>query len=44
MAKEKLAVEVGQVNCVEIDQVDLAEAGADEVLEEFTANAAGADD
>jgi hypothetical protein len=44
MAEEELAVEVGQIDCVEIDQVDLAEASADEVLEEFAANATGAND
>lgn len=44
MAEEELAVEVGEVNRVEIDQVDLAKAGADEILEELAANATGADD
>ena len=44
MAKEELAVEVGQVNSVEINQVDLAEASTDKVLEKFAANATGADD
>lgn len=44
MTEEELAVEVGQVDCVEVDDMDLAKAGADEVLEEFAADATSADD
>jgi len=43
VAKEELAVEVAQVYGIEIDNVHLAEAGEDEVLEEFAADATSAD-
>lgn len=42
LSKEKLPVEVAEVYGVEIYNVDFAEAGEDEVLEQFTADAAGA--
>lgn len=42
MAKEKLSVEVAEIDGVEIDDVNLAEAGQDEVLEQLAANAASA--
>lgn len=41
--EQELAVEVGQVNGVEIHDVDVAEAGKHEVLEQLTSNAASAD-
>lgn len=37
-----MAVEVAQVDGVEVDDVDLAEAGENEVLQQLTANAASA--
>jgi predicted PilT family ATPase len=40
VAEEELAVEVAEVDGVEVDNVDLAEAGEDEVLEQFAADAA----
>ena len=43
MSEEKLAVEVAEVDCVKIDNVDFAEAGQGKVLEEFAADAACAD-
>ena len=44
VSEEELAVEVAQVDGVEIDDVDLAEAGQSEVLEQFAADAACADE
>lgn len=43
LSKEKLTVEVGEINGIEIDDMDFAEAGEDKVLEEFTTYAASAD-
>lgn len=43
MAKEELTIEVAEIDCVQIDDVDLAEASENEVLEEFTANSACTD-
>ena len=40
IAEQELAVEVAKIDGIEIDDVYLAEAGEDEVLEEFAANAA----
>ena len=42
VAEEKLAVQVAQVDGVEIDDVDFTEAGESEVLEKLAANAASA--
>lgn len=42
VTEEELAIEVTEVDSIEIDDMDFAEAGQDEVLEEFAANAAGA--
>lgn len=44
MAEEKLSIEVAKVNSVEIDDVNFAKAGQNEVLEQFAADAAGADE
>jgi len=38
--KEKLAIEIAKVDSVEIDDVDLAEAGQHKVLEEFASDPA----
>lgn len=43
MSKEELTVEVAEIDGVQIDDVDLAKASEDEVLEEFAADATGAD-
>lgn len=43
ITKKKLAIEVAEVDCVKIDDVDFAEAGKDKVLQEFAANASSAD-
>lgn len=40
VAEQELAVEVAQVDCVEVDDVDFTESSEDEVLEQLTANAA----
>ena len=42
VSEEELAIEIAQVNGVEVNHMDLAEAGADEVLEEFAADASSA--
>jgi hypothetical protein len=42
VAEEELAIEVAKINRVEVDDVDLAEAGQDEVFEQLAANAARA--
>jgi hypothetical protein len=42
VAEEKLAVEVAEVDGVEVDDVDLAEAGEDEVLEQLASDSSGA--
>jgi hypothetical protein len=44
VSEEELAVEVAEVDCVEIDDVDFAEASEGEVLEKFAADPAGADE
>jgi hypothetical protein len=41
VAEQKLPIEVAQVDGVEVDDVYLAEAGEDEVLEQLAANATG---
>jgi hypothetical protein len=43
VSKEELAVEIAQVDCVKVNDVNFAEAGQCKVLEEFTADTAGAD-
>lgn len=43
MTEEELSVEVAQIDGIEVDNVDLAEAEEDDVLEEFAAYATGAD-
>lgn len=43
LVEQKLAVQVGEVDGVEVDDMDLAKAGEDEVLEQFASNATGAD-
>jgi hypothetical protein len=43
LAEEELPVEVAEVNRIEVDNVDLPEAGKDEVLEQLASDAASAD-
>ena len=43
ISEEELAVEVAQVDRVEVDDVDLSEANKDEVLQQFAANASSTD-
>ena len=43
VAKEKLAIEITEVNSVQIDDVNLPKAREDKVLQQFTANAPCAD-
>ena len=38
--EEKLAIQIAQVDGIEIDDVNFAEAGEEEVLEEFATDAA----
>lgn len=43
VSEQKLPVQVAQVDRVEVDNVDFAEAGKDKVLEELAAYSSGAD-
>ena len=38
MTKEKLPIKIAQIDCVEIDDMNLTEAGEDKVLQQLTAN------
>ena len=40
VTEEKLAIQVREVDCVKIDNVNLPKAGQDEVLEQLATNAA----
>jgi len=40
--EEKLAIQIAQVDCIEIDDVDFAKPGQEEVLEQLAADAASA--
>jgi hypothetical protein len=44
LPEEELAIEVGDVNGVHVDNVDVAKAGEGKVLQEFASQATGADD
>lgn len=33
MSKKELTIEIAQINCVKVDNVDFAEAGEDEVFQ-----------
>lgn len=44
MSEEELAVEIAKVDCVKVDDMDFAEASQGEVFEEFTADAACANE
>jgi hypothetical protein len=43
IAEEKLPVEVAQVDGIEVEDMDLAEAGEDEILQQFAADASSSD-
>lgn len=43
MTEEELAVQIRKVDRVEIDNVDLAKAGEDEIFEKLATNTAGTD-
>ena len=43
LTKEELTVEVAEVNGVQINDVDLAEAGEDKILQKLAANSTSAD-
>lgn len=43
LAKEELTVEVAEVNGVQINDVDLAEAGEDKIFQKLAADASSAD-
>lgn len=43
MSEKKLSIEVTEIDSIEIDDVNFAEASQDEVFEKFAADAAGAD-
>lgn len=40
VSKKKLSVQVAEINSVEVNDVDFAESGKNEVLEKFTSNTA----
>lgn len=44
MSEEELTVEIAEIDCVEIDDVNFTKARQGKVLEQFAANAAGADE
>lgn len=44
VSEEELAIQVAQVDGVQVDEVDFAEAGQQQVLEQFAADPAGADE
>lgn len=43
VAEQKLSVQVAEVDSIEVDEVYLAKTGLDQVLEQLTADTAGAD-
>ncbi len=44
LSEEELAVQVAQIDGVKIDDVNLAKAGQDQILEQFASDPAGADE
>lgn len=42
-AKQELAVQVAEIDCIKVDDVNFAEAGERQILEKFTADAASSD-
>ena len=43
MTEEELSIQITEVDGIQIDDVNFAEAGEDKVLQKFTANSSGAD-
>ena len=43
LSEEKLPIQVAEIDGVQIDDVDVAESGQDEVLEQLAADPSGAD-
>jgi hypothetical protein len=41
--EEELSIEVRKIDSIEVDNMNFAEAGQDEILEQLAANAAGSD-
>lgn len=44
VTEEELAVQVTEVDCIEIDDVNLSEAGEDEVFKQFASDAASSNE
>jgi hypothetical protein len=44
LSKEELTIQVAQIDCIEVNYVDLTEASEDEVLQELAADPACADE
>jgi hypothetical protein len=44
VSEEELAIQIAQVDGVQVDDVDFAEAGQQQVLEQFAADPAGANE
>ena len=42
MAKKKLSIEIAEIDCIEIDDVNLTEAGEDEILQKLTSDSTSA--
>lgn len=38
MPKQELSIEVTEVNCIEVDDVDFTKAGQEKIFEEFASN------
>jgi hypothetical protein len=43
LSEEELAIQIAEIDCIKIDNVNLPKAGQDQVLQQFTANSAGTD-
>ena len=44
MPEEKLAVEIGKIDCVQVDDMYLTKASEGKILKDFTTDAPGADE
>jgi hypothetical protein len=43
VSEKKLSVQIAEVDCVEVDNMNFGETAEDDVLEQFATNASGAD-
>ena len=43
LSKEKLPIEIAQIDSIEINDMNLTEAGEDKVLQDFTSDSTSAD-